>query len=192
MLERSVVRWRGWDYPHVDTQTPPHVDKDWIGQEFEWEHYVEVWRLYRSGQFVHFFGMHQDWRDQSTIWPAGGDWKAGETLYVFDTLFTFTEIFEFAARLAMTKAGDDSMHIDVTVSGLDGRALQLDSSQPAPLLSHYTSSVSQVPQSFDVTRSELLTATKELALGATIELMKCFGWEPPERVLREEQARLLR
>src|SRR3989337_3033873 len=73
IIQKTTVELRGWDFPHVDPHINPHIDVDWVGQESEWEEFLEIWRFYRSGQFVDLAGIPEDWRDQSKLWPAGKD-----------------------------------------------------------------------------------------------------------------------
>jgi hypothetical protein len=127
LLEDTQVQLRGWNFPHLDTHVKPHIDVKWIGQDFESDSFLEVWRFYQSGQFVWLSGMHEDWLDQSELSPAPAQWTPGATLSVLSTIYQFTEVFEFAARLADTEAGDEEMEIMVTVSGLSGRDLELKS-----------------------------------------------------------------
>ena len=65
VVRDSAVELRGWDCPHIDTQNPPRRENAWVGQETGWEHYRELWRLYRSGQFLFLGGYEEDWRDHS-------------------------------------------------------------------------------------------------------------------------------
>ena len=92
-VQRCVVQIRGWDFPHLSNQVEIERQADWIGQSSEWEHLLEAWRFYQSGQFVDLSGIWEDWRDQSSLHPAGGDWRQGQTLGVGDALFRLTEIF---------------------------------------------------------------------------------------------------
>ena len=46
ILQKISVQLRGWGFPHLDSRDQPHIDTDWIGQESEWERYLEVWRFY--------------------------------------------------------------------------------------------------------------------------------------------------
>lgn len=115
LVERSSVSIRGWDFPHIDRRKQPHIDVDWVGQELNWEHHLELWRLYQSGQFVHMGGIWEDWRDQSALWPPDRTRKVGSRLEVLDTVFRFIEIFEFAARLCQTDAGDERVGISDVV-----------------------------------------------------------------------------
>lgn len=192
MLQKRSVELRGWDFPHVDPHTNCHMDKDWIGQESEWEHYLELWRFYQSGQFVDIAGMPEDWRDQSRLWPASGDWKPGTELGIGDTLFRFTEIFEFAARLALTEAGDYLMHIEVAISGIKGRKLWVDTPRHWPMHRKYAASIEMLPYQIDVPQTQLIAEPRELALKPAIELFRRFDWDPSVEMLREMQAELWR
>ena len=189
-VQKTSVELRGWDFPHLDPHTKPHIDVDWVGQESEWEQYLEVWRFYQSGQFVDIMGMPGDWRDQSKLWPPGADWKPGALLDVGDALYTYTEIFEFAARLALTEAGDEWVHIEVTASGLAGRRLWVDSQNRWPMMRSYEASIQALPYSVALLRAALLAEPKELALDPAMELFQRFGWSPTKDMLRDLQGQL--
>jgi len=193
IIQNTSVNLRGWDFPHLDHHSQVHIDIDWIGQESEWEAFLEIWRFYESGQFVDIAGMHEDWHDQRGSIPAAlKNWRPGLILGIGNTLFRFTEIFEFAARLAMTQAGDDTMHIEITVSNLAGRRLWVDSSDRMPISRHYTSSIKELPYQIELPRTELIAAPRELALKPAIELFRRFGWDPSQGILRDQQNELRR
>jgi len=185
------VNLRGWDFPHLDPHIQTHVDMDWIGQESDWEHFLEIWRFYQSGQFIDIAGMDEDWYDQRHSIPAAlSDWRPGLILGIGNTLFRFTEIFEFTARLAMTQAGDDIMRIEITVSNLEGRKLWVDSHSRMPLHRNYIASIREFPYQIELSRTELIAAPKELALKPTTELFRRFSWDPNQDVLRDQQKEL--
>ncbi|MGA7678304.1 MAG: hypothetical protein WCA51_08055 [Dehalococcoidia bacterium] len=190
IIQKTSVELRGWDFPHVDPHTNPHIDVDWIGQESEWEHYLETWRFYQSGQFVDLVGIGGDWRDQSTLWPADKEWKPGALLGIGDALFMFTEIFEFAARLALTEAGDGLIHIEITVGGLAGRRLFVDLHNIWPMFRKYEASLPEFPYTIELSRTELVAQPRELSLKPTAELFARFGWIPDAAALRDIQKTL--
>src|SRR5438552_1882314 len=65
VVNKCKVSLRGWDFPHINRNDDPHIDIDWVGQSYQWEHQLELWRLYRSGQFVSISGIPNEWRDES-------------------------------------------------------------------------------------------------------------------------------
>ena len=187
ILEKASVRFLGGEFPDLDTRTKLHIDTDWIGKAVSWEHYLELWRFYQSGQFIHWSGMREDWRDRSSLWPSPqSGWKPGADLVAHDAVFRLTEIFELAARLARSQAGDQQMHLEIVVSGLNGRAL-CDLPGRWPFHRKRSASVSELPYKVDLSQLQLFTKAKELALEPAIELFRRFGWDPPQDLLRDIQ-----
>src|SRR5438105_12910808 len=70
IVERSQVSLRGWNFPHVRRRETIARGLNWTGQESEWNHYKEAWRLYKSGLFRDLSSLKEDWQDESTLWPA--------------------------------------------------------------------------------------------------------------------------
>jgi hypothetical protein len=192
MVQASSVQLRGWDYPHIDRNHDPHVDIDWVGQETDWEHFRELWRFYQSGQFFSLCAFEDDWRDRSTVWPPGPNWGWGQTLGIGATLARFTEFFEFAARLSMTAAGDESMHVEILAGNIAGRVLAVDSPSRGWLRSQPTAGITEFPYRTEIRRSDLVTNPRQSALEGAMELFKRFGWEGQIDVLRGWQDELVR
>ena len=190
ILESRSVQLRGWDFPYLDSKTPVRKGQDWIEQASKWEEYLEFWRFYQSGQFVDFVALDEDWREQSTISAIPKDWKPGKFLDIEDTAFQLTEFFEFASRLALTEAGDEQMHLEITISGLKGRTIRFEPGR-VPFRQQKTASISELPYKVDLSRLQLITEARELALKPAVELFKCFGWNPSLEILKDMQDELL-
>ncbi len=192
ILQKISVELRGWDFPHIDPHIPCHIDNDWIEQNSEVNQYLELWRFYQSGQFVDWIGMEEDWLNQFVDWPTPDGWKPGSYLGVENAVFQYTEIFEFAARLSMTGVGDDLMHLEIDLRGLKGRGLRLEKRRKSSsFLRDRKAEIDKLPYVIDVSRTELITASKELALKPAIELFRRFGWDPSLEILRDMQGELL-
>ncbi len=188
ILQKTYVQLRngGWEFPHLDYRTQPSTNKDWIGQESEWEKYLELWRFYQSGQFVSFKGLYEDWMDNSTRYSPPPSWQPCQFLEIEDTLLQFTEIFEFASRLAFTQAGDEQMHLEISVHNLKGRGLKLDMQRKSSSwLRTLTASVNELPYTVDLPAAKLVANTRELALKPAAELFQRFGWNSDVAILRD-------
>ncbi len=192
IVQKCVVQIRGWDFPHLSNHVDIERQADWIGQSSEWEHLLEVWRFYQSGQFVDLSGIWDDWRDQSSLSPAGGDWQPGQTLGVGDTLFRLTEIFEFAARLAQTEAGGEVTHIEIAVRKLDGRKLTVDDPNRLSFSYDRKASMKEFVKTLDLSSDELLAKTNEMAVQVARELFLRFDWAPSIQQLSDWQSKLRR
>jgi hypothetical protein len=192
LLQKTSVQLRGWDFPHLDWNTPPHIDIDWVGQECNYGDILEIWRFYRSGQFIHISGIRYDWTDPQLL--AHGRFKSPTlpVLGIGDTLFRLTEIFEFASRLALTEAGDGQMHLQIILNGLTGRSLWVDSQNRMQFVQRHTAEIDKFPYEIEVSKTKLIAEPRDLAIEAAIELFRRFGWNPTPEQLRGQQSDLKR
>src|SRR5207244_1449801 len=97
------------------------------------------------------------------------------------------EMFEFASRLAVTEAGDERMHVNITIRGLGGRALGLDDPDAAGFFRDYVAAVEAYTSERELTREELVGNSRELAVNVGSELFDQFGWTPSPEELRALQ-----
>ena len=108
-----------------------------------------------------------------------------------ETKFRFTEIFEFASRLASTEAGDHQMYLKISLRVLKGRTLWMDRSRvDFPWKGEL--SIAEFPYQVNVSRTQLLAESRDLALQPAIELFRLFGWDPNLGTLRDMQEQLVR
>jgi len=189
IAERKSVRLRGWDYPHIDHRNQPQMGVDWAGQEFEWQDQIELWRLYQSGQFIHFLALCGDWRDRSEIWPPEPGWRHGQFLYYLDTIYTLLEIFEFAARLALSPASAPVMVVQIDLKGLQGRRLTTTDGSIA-LRGEYRAQLPEWNYRWEGSQTELIAEPRDLATTASRDLFAGFGLNVTEEVLRRLQERI--
>jgi hypothetical protein len=184
IVRRTSLRWRGWDFPHVDPHEPLQRDVDWVGQESAWNHHLEVWRIWMSGQFTSISGFASEWRDRSDFWPADGSWEQGATVGIMESLLRYVEAFTFASRLSVTRAGDEEMQISLTTANLAGRTLIMD--DPSRFLGarKYQASIESFPYRVAVQRQALLADPRSFAFAAAQELYARFGLELSTDALR--------
>jgi hypothetical protein len=192
ILEATSVQLRGWDFPHIDRKAELIRGLDWVGQESEWEYFREAWRFFQTGQFADLSAIHEDW---TALTPAR--WappphlaNQGPLLGVGDTLFRFSEVFEFAARLSMSEAGGEKMHIKVELHGLKGRALWVDDPGRGSFDHRYVSGMETFPFEIDIERQFLVANAREMAIQPTVELFKRFGWNASADLLKDQQRQL--
>ena len=188
LVQKCSVKIGGWDVPAVDPPLQASRDKDSVGQEIDWSQYVELWRLHQSGQFLHYAGILTDWWDQAHWGKVPDGWRPGQMLSVPEVLFRLTGFVEFSARLSLTAAGAEEMHLEATVTQLQGRTLATDQSKFSPPSRVRTTQMSQYPWSLSVPRDELIAEPREIALSAASELFKRFDWYPSIEILRKHQS----
>jgi hypothetical protein len=189
IVEKNSVRLRGWDYPHIDYQGPSRSGTEWIGQEFDCRDKIEVWRLYMSGQFVHFFALAGEWRDVSTTWPPEPRWNHGQYLYYIQTINSLVEVFEFAARLALSPAGAATMRVEIQIERLQDRQIAEPDSR-FQFSRPYTAQTTGWNHLWEGSQTELIVQPRELAAVAARELFDQFGLDVSLETLNKLQAEI--
>ena len=108
ILEKTSVEYKGWGFPHIDGWRKPDNGPDWIGQEISKEPILELWRFYQSGQFIHYFGMPEDWKDLHRL--------QSPSLEIKDIVLRFTEIFELILQPHIHWLGASSYATELAVA----------------------------------------------------------------------------
>jgi len=190
-VRESAVSLRGWDFPHYDYKQPPARSQEGVQQELDWEHFVEMWRATRSGQFVSLSAFPEDWRDQSGLWPPGPNWSPSAVLSVESTVFRFLEIYEFAARWTGALSLESSVVVSMSIHGLAHRQLQLGPrriglSRPRVSTSDEWSSEARYSP------AELVAQSADLAIAPAISLFELFGFDISAETVRDMQKEIAR
>ena len=189
ILEKTSVGYKGWNFPHIDGWRGPDEGPGWIGQEISWDCIRELWRFYQSGQFAHYYGMPEDWKENFGLLPRFG---GKVSLDAKGILLQFTEIFELASRLTFTEAGDEGLRVDIKVDNIQDHLLILPG--------YGSGKASWIPEAHkkymhhktDVSKIELVADRRELALTSALKLFDCFKWSPDIELLRDLQEQMVR
>jgi hypothetical protein len=189
IVERSVVRLRGWPVPFIDYRENVLRGDDWVGQDLSpGIGQPEAWRFFTSGQFNHLRGFSADWRDReySTPIPAG----AQSVVEVWEILFYLTEVFELAGRLALTDAGDERMVIRVALMGLEQRALVVAQPRRAEFMQPRMATMPAIERSVSITRDQLAADARVEAVELARDIFLRFGWEATTEQLAGHQVEI--
>lgn len=184
ILEKTSVEYKGWGFPHIDGWRTPDNGPDWIGQEISKEPILELWRFYQSGQFVHYFGMPEDWKDLHGL--------ESPSMEIKDIVLRFTEIFELASRLTFTDAGDEGLRVDIKVDNIEDHLLILPGYGPGKASWIPEAHKKYMHHKTDVSKIELVADRRELALTLALKLFDCFKWSPDIELLRDLQEQMVR
>lgn len=202
IVDRNSVHLRGWDYPHIprrtgnDTALEPG-DNYWQGW-LDWEdyHHKEFWRMYQSGQFIHYLGLYEDWvtdpkfnsmweREAKTMGQGGG-------LGITSTVFLITEIYQFLSRLATNNLYDEGVNVSISLNNTKDRQLYVDSYSRIPLSYSRKTSADNIKFEESYKKEEILADPKELAFQTIIYFFERFGWDNPNiETIKTDQENLI-
>ncbi len=200
IVKNSAIELRGWDYPHFPTQTRKHQDIYVAGDKIEawidWENYKEVWRIYQSGQFIHLFGLREDWYEKNSWIPKNDPCKKnkpGSVVSVLGVVYSITEIFAFLRNLAEAGIYEDGAVVEISLQNTKDRSLIVMDPMRAPLFGDYKCRIGEIEltkKTFE--KAEVIDDYLNLALDTMVDLFQQFNWSNiPLAVIEEDQKKLI-
>jgi hypothetical protein len=198
IVEKNNVKYRGWYYPHVprrsgdDTDLVPgnHYYEGWI----DWGAHKEIWRMYQSGQFIHYKAIEEDWYKEDD-WYNDSQLKntePGTILSVINAVYLITEIFEFLSRLARNLLYEEGVSIDIRLIKTVRRELVILDPMRAPLFDQYKTGIDEISFADKYNSEQIIQNAREEALKVIIYIFHRFGWEnPPTEIFKSDQEKLI-
>jgi len=201
LINKATVSLRGWPYPYFPTEeTTGKTTYDGKGLEgqVDWGYHKEYWRLYESGQWLHYLGLSGAWISREEIFKGRLPLPTQHSGYLHvrgDILFTLTEILRFAGGLAQDGVLDPTDFLSIQLHNTRDYMLFESSGRPWFFIHEYVNpSHTPIEQSKSVPVGQLPTVIDQLALETAIKVFEVFDWissEAGERMLAEEQKKLI-
>jgi len=178
----NSVEKRGWDYPHIPQRegddTGVELGENYVQAWIDWSGTKEFWRMYESGQFLHYSTVESEWAEEDTIW--GGLRKPiSGSLGIFEINWRLCEIFEFLSRIANSGIYDRGAEVNISLRGTKGRTLYVDDSRRHRFVREFRTEANSLDYSGHLSR-EAISAPKQLALKASKKFYDRFGWNPSD------------
>jgi hypothetical protein len=184
VLEQARVGLKSGPYPVILAEQVIR-DHDFIEQCIDAHHHLEILRFYQSGQFLHYEGFGEDWRDRSKLfWPPDEKWAVGDRIGIGATIAHLTGVFEFAARLASAKAGGEVMTIAIEMNKIGGRHFYVDSFTRFDAPWERRPTMESFRRGKELNQTELMADPRKYALEWLVELFKRVPSGPSLDVLK--------
>ena len=204
IVEKAKVSLRGWDFPYVPTRDGQSGQgSNWIAAWCTFMGTAEYWRLFQSGQFVHYSAVREvtesQWRDKLQAEAMNHlrhvrdvDWDSVPGfISLINLLYIVTEIFEFAARVAQAGVYEGAVTVRVEIHGIQGFVLTTDANRSWRL--YCTASENDLSKTWIIPTDRLIADSASYSLAAAGWFYESFGWmEPNLDVLRKDQQEFLR
>lgn len=142
VLRKSKVQYRGLSYPPISWEHGKlYKLNGCIESWFRWAEFAGVLRFYASGQFVHHMAMFEDLLgdpQHTLMWDVSRRTPpppAQPFMYPISDFYYLTEIYLFASKIAQEGILGDSIIIETTLHGQEGRILKSET-PPSILFEH--------------------------------------------------------
>jgi len=192
LVQSCIVSLRGWDYPYWNQDTVQNME-DWVESWVDWKYYIEYWRFYQSGQFIHLFALHEDYMNMEEVLPTRYPPRPKRAGYLgcVSAICQVTEIFEFAARLVNKGMLSPKAFVSVGLHNIKDHQLATFDASRFLGDNYVYSADAPIIIEREIPEQELVAKPDEFALDYVINIFERFQWSNPLRqVLSEDQKRL--
>lgn len=202
-LQRTTVRIRGWDFPHVDRQIPLERGVDFVGSSSSFMGHLEYWRFYQSAQLVYLSSLREttepDWDRKlrqgaahRIVVPADFDWSGVPGfIEMRNFIYTVTEVFEFAARLGLDLGHPEAMSVTIALNNIRGFVLAVDDVRRG-WWEYCFAQVDSLEHVWVTKVADLAGDSSAASLRAITWFFERMGWDHPNvEAIRQDQAEVL-
>lgn len=197
LVEKCDVRLRGWSYPFIarreDNVMGEIRTQTYIGTWIDSGIAKEFWHMYKSGQFLHYKALNEDWY-QNDPWTnniADRIKPDGYLGVVGSVIFEVTEALEFVSRMIQNDHFKEGVKLNISLHNIKDRVLWFEDQNRVPFFHVHKSLTDKYTFSKQYSAADILSNSKGIATKIIIELFECFAWNPSKEQVEADQNRLL-
>lgn len=199
VVEKSMLGLRGWNYPHFPlgykNEGIDHAEnfiQGWVDEGI----HKEFWRMYLSGQFLHYLALCEDWIEEDDLvksfYPENLPEPGSSIDIVGGIIYQITEIYEFLKRLCVIGIYNEGVKLSIILFNTKNRKLVINKPGRVPFSRVYTTVSDKIEYSKKFYTQQILEHSEELALETIVYIFDKFGWyEPPIESIKKDQKDLL-
>ena len=183
LIRDNHVQLRGWYYPfYASGDRDNHGFTNRNGYRQGWidaGEFKEFWNMYKSGQFLHYSAVHEDWMDVpgDTLWGNHEIIEPGAYLNFIGSLtMLFTEIYELLVRLHREGLYSDGVKISISLINTQGRKLKSFDVFREPSYDMVCRD-SRIDYTKTYSPSDLQQPARDLAIPAIVHFFEMFNFE---------------
>ena len=195
IIEKNSVEFRGWDYPHFprreDKDTALNPGNNYYVGWVDWNLHKELWRMYQSGQFIHYRALWEDWHDADSFIANAHKYQPMIYLGVLHTNYQLTEIFEFLSGLAKEGIYKEGINLSISLMNTKDRKLKIEEPRRIPFSRDYKTIAPEIEFKKQYTEREIIENSTELAIKAILHFFERFDWTTSEDIVRSDQKKIL-
>lgn len=198
IVEKNTILLRGWDYPHLPNNPKNSgltVGDDYYQGTVDWQEHIELWRMYQSGQFIHYTSLREDWFACNPWYEGKIPVQPGTALNVIGSLiYQITEFFLFLENILVnTKKYPEGVHVEITLGNTKNRQLWLDENvHRIPLSGVYKAGIENIKYKQDFVSEDILGNSAQTAISVCDYFLQRFGWNHSTSSFEKEQERFIK
>lgn len=180
VVEENSVSLRGWPYPPVlpgSDAVERMPSEDGFAEAVSYLNNIEFWKMFRSGQFIHYLALGEDWFREA---GADKDLQDIEPLTRFsfqDAVYVACEIYEFLARLTRSRLYEERVDVSIQLHEMKGRIVWVHGPRRLPLLHEYRTGGDSINWSRQHEPQEVIENSRQYSAELLVHVFNAFGWD---------------
>jgi hypothetical protein len=197
ILSKATVSLRGWPYPYYGIRAEDLAyNGKWLEGKINWEQYKEYWRLYESGQWIHYSKVRTAGMPVEEIFRGRLPRPLPHAGYIpirGEILFTLTEVLHFAVGLAQRGLLEPEAFLSIELHNTKDYML-FESFEWFFRDGYVNPSDTPITFKHILPPVELPARADKMAMDMAIKVYSIFNWIPAEAAIRnlvEDQKKLI-
>ena len=178
ILEKTKISLRGWSFPHIppyntENDRAPYFTSNGIEFFIDSNMYKEIFRFYKSGQFVGKFILLEDIIDKINNTEV----KPGKYLDFLSLIYKITEIVLFIKNI-VENIGVDGGLIKLEINNTKNRELEsIFNSMILPFNSNYICYMNQIKVEYKFEKEQILNDALLVSRILIKSIFNDFNWK---------------
>lgn len=195
LVAKNSVKLRGWYYPfYGHGATNNHGIENHNNYCLGWidsGEFKEFWHMYKSGQFLHYSAVNEDWLTSETreVRFNTNEMEPGKYLNFIGSLtYYITEIMEFLTRLYKSGLYREGVTVNISLNNTKGREL-FSSDFMRHLSSPKVTQESPIVFKKTYKPDELESSARDLAIEPIVHFFELFNFADVsvDQVIKKDQ-----
>jgi len=199
-IEQNKIGLRGWSYPHLPRENSDNeevcIKSDRVDALIDYNHLIESWTFFQSGQFIHLLGLREDWLKESDWFERDSYLRKIEPMSILNftgATLTLAEMFKFVTNISKLKKYEGKIKLNISLNNINNRKIQNIDQSRVPFYGNYSATTNEITVIEKIySTTELEDKYLEFAEKGAMYLFKFFGLDESSLpVIREDQKKLL-
>lgn len=196
IVQKSQVRLN-WVFPHIP-RLQNDTEKIYPAGEYyeafsEWGARKEFWRFYKSGQFILFRSLVEDWYAEDPHFASlTTQIPPGSVLTIYTSvIYLLTDAITFLARLGSQGLYKNGVNVSLTLHKTAGRKLYLDDSRRYALAYDRITGAKNLQFSTHYDIENVIQNSIDISAQHIFQVLDAFGYNPTIDSIKVDQDRYL-
>lgn len=154
----------------------------------------EYWRMYKSGQFIDFKALREDWYESDPrLINLSQEVLPGTVVNINGSIIYYlTDAIHFCSKLCLHQGFKGEMEISLVLNNVLDRKLKVDLPEREPFHNLYNTGEQSIELSETIESEHLIINHLDVSHHMILKTLSAFGFHPPASSVKNDQIKYLK